>query len=108
MSTMRFRRDLAAKWILSNRILDAGEPGYELDTGKLKIGNGATRWNDLDYVLADDELRRLIDEAISELEPSDLIITAHQELVDHIDSLTPHPVYDDGPSFVLLYQNAKV
>lgn len=29
-------------------------------------------------------------------------------LVTHINSLTPHPVYDDGPSFLLLYQNAKV
>lgn len=26
----------------------------------------------------------------------------------HINSPTPHPVYDDGPSFELLYQNAKV
>ena len=29
-------------------------------------------------------------------------------LDDHINSETPHPVYDDGPSFLLLYQNAKV
>lgn len=27
---------------------------------------------------------------------------------DHINSLTPHPVYDDGPSLFLLYENAKV
>jgi hypothetical protein len=26
----------------------------------------------------------------------------------HINSPTPHPIYDDGPSFLLLYQNAKV
>ena len=26
----------------------------------------------------------------------------------HIESETPHPVYDDGPSLLLLYQNAKV
>lgn len=26
----------------------------------------------------------------------------------HIHSATPHPVYDDGPSLVLKYRNAKV
>lgn len=30
------------------------------------------------------------------------------ELAEHILDETPHPVYDDGPSFALLYQNAKV
>lgn len=29
-------------------------------------------------------------------------------LDNHINSPLPHPVYDDGPSFFLLYQNAKV
>ena len=31
-------------------------------------------------------------------------------LTDHVNSPTPHPAYDspDGPSLVLLYQNAKV
>lgn len=28
-------------------------------------------------------------------------------VAEHIESQTPHPVYDDGPSFLLLYQNAK-
>ena len=26
----------------------------------------------------------------------------------HVESEAPHPAYDDGPSFVLLYENAKV
>lgn len=29
-------------------------------------------------------------------------------LAEHINSPTPHPAYDDGPSFLLLYNNAKV
>jgi len=29
--------------------LAAGEPGYESDTGKLKIGDGTTPWNNLAY-----------------------------------------------------------
>lgn len=31
-----------------------------------------------------------------------------QELDAHVNSPTPHPIYDDGPSLFLLYQNAKV
>lgn len=28
----------------------AGEPGYELDTHKVKIGDGTNFWNDLPYI----------------------------------------------------------
>lgn len=45
------RRDVAANWAnpLNNPILGDGEQGYEKDTGKMKIGNGINRWNDLPY-----------------------------------------------------------
>lgn len=29
-------------------------------------------------------------------------------LTEHVNSETPHLVYDDGPSLILLYANAKV
>lgn len=32
-----------------NPVLEAGQCGYEVDTGKLKIGNGTTEFNDLPY-----------------------------------------------------------
>lgn len=31
-----------------------------------------------------------------------------EQIQEHIDSPTPHPIYDDGPSLELLYENAKV
>lgn len=43
------RRDTAANWTSVNPILAQGEQGYETDTKKMKIGDGNTRWNDLDY-----------------------------------------------------------
>ncbi len=49
-TTFKFRRGLAATWIKNNPVLAAGEPGFELDTGKLKIGNGEVAWNDLPYL----------------------------------------------------------
>lgn len=41
--------DTAAGWTASNNILPAGMPGFESDTKKFKIGDGATRWNVLEY-----------------------------------------------------------
>lgn len=43
------RRDTAANWTSANPTLSAGEPGYETDTGKLKIGDGSTAWTSLAY-----------------------------------------------------------
>lgn len=44
------RRDLAANWVSVNPVLASGEFGFEADTGFLKIGDGTTAWNSLDYV----------------------------------------------------------
>ena len=50
MSTkIQIRRGLAATWVSSNPILSSGELGLETDTNKVKIGNGSTAWNSLDY-----------------------------------------------------------
>jgi hypothetical protein len=46
---IKLRRDTAANWTSANPTLAAGEPGYETDTGKLKIGDGATAWTGLAY-----------------------------------------------------------
>jgi hypothetical protein len=49
MAKIKFRRDTAANWTLANPILAQGEPGFEHDTGLLKIGDGETVWTGLDY-----------------------------------------------------------
>lgn len=54
--TIQLKRGKAASWSSLNLILNAGEPGYEIDTGKLKIGNGSTVWNDLPYLGEDKTL----------------------------------------------------
>ena len=48
---IKLRRGTAAAWTSANPTLAAGEPGYETDTGKHKIGNGATAWASLAYVV---------------------------------------------------------
>jgi hypothetical protein len=37
------------QWTSTNPILSSGEPGFEIDTGKLKIGYGGSGWNSLYY-----------------------------------------------------------
>jgi hypothetical protein len=89
MYTLMLRRDYTGSWEAENPVLAPGEPGYEINTGSLKIGDGYTSWIDLPYFISDDPI-----------DPS--------TLPAHINSELPHPVYDDGPSLVLLYENAKV
>lgn len=69
----QFRRDEAAAWITKNPVLADGEPGVEEDTGKFKLGDGKSKWSELEYFTPTDP---------------------------NTD--------EDGPSFALLYQNAKV
>lgn len=47
---IKLRRGTAAQWTAVNPTLADGEPGYETDTEKLKIGDGTTDWANLDYV----------------------------------------------------------
>lgn len=47
---IKFRRDTASNFTSSNPTLAAGEPGYETDTGKVKVGDGSTAWVSLAYL----------------------------------------------------------
>lgn len=46
---LQIRRDTEQNWLTNNPILSLGEPGYVTDTNILKIGNGISTWNSLDY-----------------------------------------------------------
>ena len=45
------RFNTAAVWVSNNPILLEGELGIESDTGKVKLGDGSTPWNSLDYCI---------------------------------------------------------
>ena len=83
-----FRRAYFLEWTSKNPVLLLGEPGYEIDTGRMKIGDGITLYNDLSY-----------------FDPGS---ATEITLLEHIESTHPHSVYDDGPSLALLYENKKV
>jgi hypothetical protein len=45
----QLRRGLASDWTSADPVLRAGEPGIELDTQRVKFGNGSTHWSGLPY-----------------------------------------------------------
>ena len=50
---IQLRNDLAATWYSKNPVLNKGEIGIEIDTRKMKVGDGTTTWNALSYMGAD-------------------------------------------------------
>lgn len=52
---LRFPAFTAAKWTAANPLLQRGELGVETDTRKIKVGDGITYWNDLEYAKASGE-----------------------------------------------------
>jgi hypothetical protein len=48
--TVLLRRDTAEAWEDANRILRAGEPGYDLTHRSLKVGDGESAWRDLPWL----------------------------------------------------------
>lgn len=54
-TTQQFKRDDATTWAEKSPVLLEGEPGLELDTGKIKIGDGVSDWNALPYFSIDSE-----------------------------------------------------
>lgn len=117
--SFRPRRGPAVDWAYKNPLLHEGEIGYETGTGRYKIGDGVRRWNDLPYFINEETTEQFITTQISVLvEPvvqeqvgvilTGLDVATVSDLDAHVNSDLPHPIYDDGPSLLLLYENAKV
>lgn len=65
-SKFYFKRGKAASWTEKNVLLGPGEPGFEIDTGRLKIGDGIRTWNNLPY-LAENEIKNEINKYFSDV-----------------------------------------
>jgi hypothetical protein len=107
---IKLRRGPALLWMTRNPVLHRGEPGIEEDTGSFKIGDGVTPWVALPYYINHDTIATMVSamiEAAGGLGGGGGGVT-EAELQAHIASESPHPVYDDGTSFFLRYENAKV
>jgi hypothetical protein len=73
-AVLQLRRDTLSRWQEFNPVLGSGEPGYELDTGRLKVGDGNTVWSHLPYFDAGSGV--ILPVALSQLENDVGFITA--------------------------------
>lgn len=55
VTRFKMRKGTAAAWVAANPVLLSGELGFETDTRKFKIGDGATAWAALLYVQGYDD-----------------------------------------------------
>lgn len=62
---IKLRRGLSTQWTATNPVLALGEPGFETDSNKLKIGNGTSAWTALPYASGSGGL------VVSETAPTD-------------------------------------
>uniref|UniRef100_A0A6C0ERG2 Major tropism determinant N-terminal domain-containing protein n=1 Tax=viral metagenome TaxID=1070528 RepID=A0A6C0ERG2_9ZZZZ len=46
----QLRRATGASWNSTNPVLQSGEPGFDITTNQLKIGDGVTPWRLLPYL----------------------------------------------------------
>lgn len=60
MPTIKNRRATKSQWTLLNPVLAAGEIGFEIDTNKVKIGNGLSFWEALSYIADGSEIEDLV------------------------------------------------
>lgn len=59
MATIQFKRGTSDRWEELNLVLEAGQPGFETNTNRLKIGDGVTPWRDLPY-LGEDNVQNFL------------------------------------------------
>lgn len=94
MDRVQNRRDTAAQWTSINPVLRAGELGIETDTNLMKIGDGVTAWNNLDYFA---DVNKLKDEIIS------YIVDSAPETLDTLNELAK--ALGDDPNFATTITN---
>lgn len=102
-TTFKLKRGTSAKWQELNLVLEAGEPGFEIDTNSLKIGNGYTPWNELPYIATGSGSGEggsiVVDTALSSTSLNPIANKTVTEALDRIESLIE--TYDFSEGFVV-------
>lgn len=105
---IRFRRNSSVEWIALNPILDPGEPGFETDTGLFKLGNGHSRWTELDTYLTKEKILELLEStggSGSDPRVGNLLDLSTEDKANLVAAI--NEVNTPSESFVALYENAK-
>ena len=100
------RRGTSTEWSAGNPILAAGEIGYETDSGKTKIGNGASQWSALPYSSTD--ISTLATQASLDATDALVALNATQVSLDATDALVALKAPIDDPTFTTGITTPKI
>jgi len=100
-STIKFKRGSESEWATLNPILEEGEPGYTTDSKKVKIGDGTSHWNNLDY------LNNTIKQSLVTLEASNWSNNEMTVTVQGVTSINDI-IVSPSPSFQEAYTSAGI
>lgn len=83
------RKDTASNWISVNPKLKLAEPVYEIDTGKLKFGNGVDFYEDLPYFTGENKEFTVNDQigTLSGANTYNIVITAGDIKYNEVDTI---------------------
>lgn len=66
-TTFQLRRGSAEVWEKNNPILAYGEPGFDKDNYGLKVGDGSTPWNELNFLgVSKEDIKKIVEEYFEE------------------------------------------
>lgn len=95
---IKLRRDSSTNWSNINPVLHEGEAGYELNTGKLKIGDGNTLWNNLPYFAGGESLST---EQIQDIFGSSFLVAGSGINLDYNDENDTLTISSSGVAFTI-------
>jgi len=96
---IQIRRATSSTWTQLNFLLEEGEMGLELDTRRIKIGTGQTRWNELPYSLKQTDNLLLDGNAISSVDSNgdiELAPDGSGKVVVYSDLFVDGEIYSQG------------
>lgn len=106
-TTFKLKRGTAARWKELNYILSAGEPGFEIDTYRLKIGDGETAWNDLPYIGVGSGGGGdiIVDTVLSDTSLNPIANKTVKAALDRLEALIEKDRYNFSDGFIVTEEN---
>jgi hypothetical protein len=96
---IQIRRATSSTWTQLDFLLEEGEMGLELDTRRIKIGTGNTRWNDLPYSLKQTDNLLLDGNTISSVDSDgniEFVTNGSGNVVVYSDLFVDGDIYSQG------------
>lgn len=95
-TVIKIRRGTSAEWTSANPTLAAGELGFETDTARSKLGDGATAWTALGYTVGDSSGVGTVEWTSVLNKPTEFTPVAHTHVLSDITDYVDPTIYIDG------------